>query len=91
MAVDDMRKRALGALTKAVERVLADEQRAAKVAKAVGTVQKGRDILEQAQENVMRAVGIATRRDYKDVSKRISALKRRVRHLAERLDGKKPA
>ncbi len=83
MAGESLKSKVTGALGRAVEKVLADETRAAKVAQAVGKVQKGREALEQAQENVMRALGLASRSDYKEIAKRLSALKRRVRHLAE--------
>jgi len=49
-------------------------------------VQKGRERIDRVQDNVLRALSFATRADYKDVGKRISALKRRVRHLAEHLE-----
>ncbi len=86
MAMDDLKSKTVGILGKAVERMLADERRAAKVAKAVGAVQKGKEKLDRAQENLLKNLGIATRTDYKDVGKRIGAIKRRVRHLAEKLE-----
>ena len=82
----NLRTRAMGYLGRAVERMLSDEQRAAQVAKAVGAVQKGKEALDRAQENFMRAFGFAARSDYRDVGKRLSALKRRVRHLAEKVE-----
>ncbi len=87
---ESLRAKVTGALGKAVEKVLADEQRAAKVAQAVGKVQKGREAIEQAQENVMRALGLASKSDYKEIAKRLSALKRRMRHLAEEVERKSP-
>jgi polyhydroxyalkanoate synthesis regulator phasin len=42
--------------------------------------------VDRAQENLLKNLGIATRTDYKDVGKRIGAIKRRVRHLAEKLE-----
>jgi hypothetical protein len=90
MAKADLKSRTFGLLSKTVEKVLSDEQRAAKVAKAVGSVQKGKDAFDKAQENFMRALGMPSKRDYKDMGKRISALKRRVRHLAERVEKKSP-
>ena len=86
MAMDELKSRTVGMLGKAVEKVLADEKRAAHVAKAVGAVQKGKEKLDRAQQNLLKGLGVATRGDYKDVGKRISALKRRVRHLAEWLE-----
>ena len=86
MAIDELRNRTVGMLGKAVESLLADEERAAKVAKAVGAVQKGKEALDRAGESLLKNLGIATKSDYKDLGKRLSALKRRVRHLAERLE-----
>ena len=90
MALGDLKSRTVGMLGKAVERVLADEKRAAKVAQAVGAVQKGKERLDRAQESFLKGLGVATRADYKDVGKRLSALKRRVRHLAARLEKRAP-
>jgi polyhydroxyalkanoate synthesis regulator phasin len=86
MARTNLTSRAMGYLSKSLERVLTDEKRAAKVAKAVGAVQKGRERLDRAQESFLKAMSFATRADFREVGKRISALKRRVRHLAERLE-----
>lgn len=86
MAMDDLTSKTVGMLGKAVEKMLADESRAAKVAKAVGAVQKGKEKLDRAQENLLNSLGIASKSDYKEVGKRIGAIKRRVRHLAEKLE-----
>lgn len=86
MAMDDLKSKTVGMLGKAVERMLADERRAAKVAKAVGAMQKGKEKFDRAQENLLNSLGIASRADYKEVGKRIGAVKRRVRHLAEKLE-----
>lgn len=88
MAIDELKNRTMGMLGKAVERVLSDEKRAAKVAKAVGKVQKSKEAIDRAQEGLLKNLGVATKTDYKDVGKRISALKRRVRHLAEKIEKK---
>jgi hypothetical protein len=79
-------QRALGLGQKAVERLLADEQRAMKVAAAVGKVQEGKRALEKRQDDVLRALQLATRSDFKGVGKQLSGLKRRVRELDERLE-----
>lgn len=84
--LDNLKSRTLGLLGKAMERMLADERRAAKVAVAVGKVQKGREALDRAQESFLKNFGVATKGDYKDMGKRISALRRRVRRLAEKLE-----
>ncbi len=86
MPMDELKSKTVGMLGKAVEKVLADERRAAKVAHAVGAMQKGKEALDRAQENLLKNLGIASRTDYKEVGKRVSALKRRVRHLAEKVE-----
>jgi len=86
MAMAKLKSKTVQVLGKAVERILTDERRAAKVAKAVGAVQKGMEKWDRAQEGLLRSLGIASQSDYKEVGKKITALKRRVRHLAERLE-----
>lgn len=81
-----LRSRTLGMLGKTVERLLSDDQRAARVARAVGTVQKSKEALDKAQESAMRAMGLASKRDFKEAGKQVSALRRRVRHLAEKIE-----
>ena len=90
MAELPLKSRAFKAVNDAVERILADEQRAAKVARAVGAVQKSRVAIDKAQEDLMRAMGFASKSDYKEVGKRVAALKRRVRHLAEKVEKMAP-
>ena len=91
MAIDDLKHRTVGIVGKAIERVLADEKRAAKVARAVGAVQKGKEAIDRAQENLLKNLGVATCSDYREVGKRVSSLKRRVRHMAEKLERVKPS
>src|SRR5262249_39175734 len=73
-------------LDKAVEWLLSDEQRAAQVGKVLGQVQRGRQILSEGQDELLRAFQFAPRADYKRVGKQLSGLKRRLRELDERLD-----
>ena len=86
MAIDELRTKTVGMLGKAVERMLSDERRAAKVAKAVGAVQKGKEKIDRAQESLLKSLGIASQADYKAVGKRIAVVKRRVKHLVEKLE-----
>ena len=76
----------LGVGQKAVERLLADERRAMAVAGALGRVQKGKQALDRGQEELMHAVSLATKGDYKAVSKQLAGLKRRIRELDEKLE-----
>jgi hypothetical protein len=86
MGKQDLKARTFALVGKTMEKLLSDEQRAAKVARAVGTVQKSKDVYDKAQESFMRAMNMPSKRDYKDMGRRISALKRRVRHAAEKLE-----
>ena len=83
---DSFKKQALDWSQKAVERLLADEKRAARVAEAVGQFQKGKKVFDQGQEELLRALQFAPKSDYKAVGKQLAGLKRRLRELEERLD-----
>jgi hypothetical protein len=84
---DGLKKKALEVGSRAVERLMADEERAMKVAAAFGRVQAGKKALEKRQEDVMRVLQLATKSDFKGVGKQLSGLKRRIRELEEQLDG----
>jgi polyhydroxyalkanoate synthesis regulator phasin len=79
-------RRALELSQKAVERLMADEQRAMKIAEAIGTVQRGKQAMDRSQEEFLRALNFASKGDMKALGKRFSSLKRRLRELDERLD-----
>jgi hypothetical protein len=68
-----------------MERLFADEKRAQAVAGALGTVQRGKRALDRGQEEVMRALQLASRSEFKELGKALSGLKRRARELDERL------
>jgi hypothetical protein len=82
----ELKKRALSASAKAMEKLMADEKRAMQIANAVGTVQRGKQALDKGQEELLRAFNFATKGDYKAVGKKLSSLKRRLRELDEKLD-----
>jgi hypothetical protein len=70
---------------RAMERLLADEKRAQAVASALGTVQRGKRALDRGQEELMRALQLAPKSEFKALGKALSGLKRRARELDERL------
>lgn len=84
-----MRKRfksqAFDVSRRAMERLLADEKRAKAVASALGTVQRGKRALDRGQEELMRALQLAPKSEFKAVGKALSSLKRRARELDEKL------
>lgn len=75
----------LDASHKALEALLADERRALVLARALGSVQRGKQALDRGQLEVMRALGLASQADFKAVGKQLSGLKRRLRALEEKL------
>ena len=82
---DELKKQALALSQKAMEKLFADEQRAQKIASAIGSVQRGKQALDRGQDQLMHAFSFATRSDYKAVGKQLSSLKRRMRELDEKL------
>ena len=86
----DLKKRALELSQKAMERLMSDEKRAMRVAEAIGTVQRGKQALDRTQEQVMHALNVASQSDFKALGKQLSSLKRRLRDLEEKLEGKFP-
>lgn len=82
----DLKKQALNLSQKAMDRLFADEKRAMRIAAAVGKVQKGKQALDKGQEDLMRALNLATRSDFKALGKQLASMKRRLRELDEKLD-----
>lgn len=81
-----LKKKALNLSGKAMEKLFADEARAMKIARAVGAVQRGKKAVEKAQDDVLHVIGIANRSDYKELGKKATALKRRVRDLTKKIE-----
>ncbi len=83
---NDLKKQAMKVSQKAMEKLLADEKRAMKIAEAVGSMQRGKQALNRGQDELMRAFNFAPKADFKALGKQLSALKRRLRELDERLE-----
>ena len=83
---DELKKKALGLSAKAMEKLMADDKRAMQIANAIGTVQRGKQALDKGQEEFLRALNFAPKSDFKAVGKKLSALKRRLRELDEKLE-----
>jgi hypothetical protein len=83
---EELKKRAISVSAKAMEKLMADEKRAMKIANAIGSVQRGKQALDKGQEELLKAFNFATKGDYKAVGKKLSGLKRRLRELDEKLD-----
>lgn len=81
-----LRQRATELGMKAMGKLFEDPKRAEAIASAIGGLQRAKEALDDAQEKALRAAGLVTREDFKEAGKRISALKRRVRELADDLD-----
>ena len=82
---NNLRKQAFDLSRRTMERFLADDKRAQTLAGAVGTVQRGKRALDRGQEEVMRALQLASKSEFKALGKALSGLKRRARELEERL------
>ena len=82
----DLARRALSLSQRAVERLMSDPGRAQQIASAVGSVQRGKKRLDQGQEELMRALNLATKADFKALGKELAGAKRRTRELNERLE-----
>jgi len=80
-----LQEQALDFSRRTMEFLQADEKRAQAVAEALGTVQRGKRALDRTQEEVMRALQLASKSDFKALGKALSGLKRRARELDERL------
>ena len=80
------RERAAQLGMRAMTKLFEDPRRADAIAKAVGGLQKAKEALDEAQEKALRAAGLVTREDLKEAGKRLSALKRKVREVADELD-----
>ena len=87
MASKSIKERAAELGMKAMGKLFEDPKRAEAIASAIGGLQKAKQAIDEAQEKALRAAGLVTREDFKDAGKRLSALKRRVRELADELDG----
>ena len=86
MATKTVGQRAAELGMKAMGKIFEDPRRAEAIASAIGGLQKAKSALDEIQEKALRAAGLVTREDFKDAGKRLSALKRRCRDLAEELD-----
>ena len=85
-----LQKQAFELSRRTMEFLQADEKRAQAVAEALGTVQRGKRALDRSQEEVMHALQVASKSDFKALGKALSGLKRRARELDERLSAAMP-
>ena len=78
------RARALGA--RAVDDLLANEDRAKTVTQAVRRVQQARTVLDEQGARMLGAMGLATHVDVERVGRKVARLRKRLQALLERLD-----
>jgi hypothetical protein len=81
-----LRERATNLGMKAVGKLFEDPKRAEAIASAIGSLQKAKAAIDDAQRKAMQAAGLVTREDFKAAGKRLSHLKRRMKELTEELD-----
>ena len=80
-----LKSQAAGLSQKALERLFADEKRAQRVAELLGRAQQAKQTLDATQRTVMHQFSFATKQDFKDLGRQLSALKRRLNALDEKL------
>jgi len=85
-----LREQAFNLSRRTMDFLQADERRAQAVAEALGTVQRGKRAFDRSQEEVMRALQLASKSEFKALGKALSGLKRRARELDERLSAAVP-
>jgi len=83
---DDLKKQAMSLSQRAIEKLMADENRAMRIASAIGKVQRGRAAVARGQDQLLRVFGFASKSDFKAVGKKLSVLKRRIRELEEKVN-----
>lgn len=82
----DLKRRAISLSQKAMEKLFANEERAMRIAGAIGKVQRGKAAFDRGQDQLLRSLSFAARSDFKEVGKQLSALKRRLADLEEKVD-----
>ncbi len=83
---EDLKRQAMSVSQRAIEKLMADEKRAMRIAGALGKFQRGREAWTRGQDELMRTFSVAPKSDFKAVGKKLSSLKRRIRELEEKLD-----
>jgi hypothetical protein len=84
---NDLKQKALGFSQKAMERLFANEKRAEKIANAMGSVQRGKEAFDSTQTAVLHQFNFATQTDFKDLGKKVSRLKKRLKVIDEKVKG----
>ncbi len=82
---DGLKARAAKLSGKALERLFADEKRAAKLSSAMQAVQDGREKLTSLQDGALHAAQWATGEDARALGRRMSSIRRRLEDLDARL------
>jgi polyhydroxyalkanoate synthesis regulator phasin len=80
-----LKDKAMQLSQQAMERLFADEARAQKIADAMGTMQRGKEAFDSTQRMVLNQLNFATKADFKDLGKKISSLKKRLKSLDDKL------
>ncbi|ATB33244.1 hypothetical protein [Melittangium boletus] len=82
-----LKSQALDVSRRALETWMADERRAQGLATALGSLQRGKQALDQRQEELLRTLHYAPRSDFQAVGRKLAGLKRRLRELDKKLSG----
>jgi hypothetical protein len=75
--------------TQAAQRVLANEKAMEAVIQTVGRAQSAKKGFEQLQSEALHRLSFAARGDYQALGKRLSALKRKVKELGDKVGSRR--
>ena len=81
-----IRRRARHLRTRALDELLASEERADALGAAVRQVQKGRRALDDNSAKMLGAMGLASREDLEHINRKVARLRKRLRGVLEQLE-----
>ncbi|RMG21304.1 MAG: hypothetical protein D6729_01025 [Deltaproteobacteria bacterium] len=82
-----VKEKATEAGMKLMSDLMSDPEKAQRIMQALQTVQKGRETVKEMQQQVLHTVGLPTKEDVARIGRRLSKLRRRLRHLSDRVAG----
>jgi hypothetical protein len=83
--VDNLRTKSAELAGQAMQRLFEDEKRAQQIASLIGFVQRGKKVLDGAQESALKGLGVASSGDMKAAGKRLAQLRKSARALDQKL------
>lgn len=83
---DRLKNEAMSRGMKAVSKIMEDPSRAEKVMKAVETVQKSREKMDETTQRLLNIGQLPSRDDLKDVARQVGRLRREAKKILASLD-----